>query len=71
MPFLTMIFLYVTGSLIFAIGAIGAITSLVSNDVAFSNAFRIMLASALVLSMGAIIQVLREIASNTRNRTSL
>lgn len=64
----TMAFLYVSGSLLFLICVLGLIASFIVPGISFAQAFAGMILSASIMGIGAIIQVLREIASNTANQ---
>lgn len=63
----TMIFLYVSGSILFGICFLGLIASFSTPKITVASALGGMIFSATIMGLGAILQVLREIAANTAN----
>ena len=61
----TMAFLYVSGSALFLICALGLIASFSNQNITTASAIGGMIFSATIMGLGAILQVLREIAANT------
>ena len=61
----TLVSLYVSGSLFFLIGLLGVIASLGDSTIAFGRAFALMTIAVVVMGLGAILETLRKIASNT------
>ena len=61
----TMIFLYVSGSILFGICVLGLIASFSNPEIGTATVIGAMIFSATIMGLGAIIQVLREIAANT------
>ena len=67
MPKFTMIFLYVTGTFLFGVCFLGVLMSFFTSDVRLVSALRGLIFSATIIGLGAILQVLREIAANTKH----
>jgi len=61
----TMLFLYIAGFLLFLISLLVMIASFANPNITFGRAFAGMVMSAMIMALGAILQVLREIAANT------
>lgn len=65
----TMVFLYVSGSILFGLCVVGLIASFSNPEFKAVSTIGGMIFSATIMGLGAILQVLREIAANTaRNR---
>ena len=67
MPKFIMIFLYVSGLFLFGVCFLGALMSFFTPEIRFAQAFGGMIVSATIMFLGAILQVLREIAANTKH----
>ena len=67
MPKFTMIFLYVTGTFLFGVCLLGVLMSFFTPDVRLGSALAGTVFSATIMGLGAILQVLREIAANTKH----
>lgn len=61
----TMIFLYAAGLFLFLIGFLGLIASFGNTDVSTAQALVLMVFAAVIMGLGAVLQILREIADNT------
>jgi hypothetical protein len=61
----TLVSLYVSGSLFFLISLLGVITSFGDSANAFGRALALMTMAIVVMGLGAILETLRKIASNT------
>lgn len=60
---LTMVLLYVSGSVILIVGLLAMIASFSNQQITFGQAFAVTTIAALIMGLGAVIQTLREISS--------